>query len=248
MPFKKSFFAVSLITILVSTAFAGTGSPTDTVFTENALKAAPKNSAQPKRFVVPTNGIIALDIDGNTNIMTSNGRFVLKGYLYDTWAKKPLEKFDDVVKYASIIPLKELNLNVADLRPAVWGYGPEKVMIFTDPNCQYCHEVLKQLADIDPKKYTVNVVSLGALGEDSKRINQELYCASDRYRADRAIISGESATKFNQIKDCDQSAMIRRNITAQVLGVSMVPFIIRDDGHFSIGKPVQGLKNYLEAK
>lgn len=248
MSFKKCFFAASLLAGFVSTAFAGTGSPTDTVFTENALKAAPKNSVQPKRFVVPTNGLIALDIDGKLNVMTSNGRFVLKGYLYDTWAKKPLEKFDDVAKYASIIPMKELNLNIADLQPAVWGSGPEKVMIFIDPNCQYCHTTLKELADLDPKKYTVNVISLGALGEDSKKRNQELYCASDRYRADRAIISGDNKTKFVQVKNCDQSAMIRRNITAQVLGVSMVPFIIRDDGNYSIGKPAQGLKAYLEAK
>ncbi|MBL1868721.1 DsbC family protein, partial [Klebsiella pneumoniae] len=151
-------------------------------------------------------------------------------------------------KYASIIPMKELNLNIADLQPAVWGSGPEKVMIFIDPNCQYCHATLKELADLDPKKYTVNVISLGALGEDSKKRNQELYCASDRYRADRAIISGDNKTKFDQVKNCDQSAMIRRNITAQVLGVSMVPFIIRDDGNYSIGKPAQGLKAYLEAK
>ncbi|MCU8657349.1 DsbC family protein, partial [Klebsiella pneumoniae] len=156
--------------------------------------------------------------------------------------------FDDVAKYASIIPMKELNLNIADLQPAVWGSGPEKVMIFIDPNCQYCHATLKELADLDPKKYTVNVISLGALGEDSKKRNQELYCASDRYRADRAIISGDNKTKFVQVKNCDQSAMIRRNITAQVLGVSMVPFIIRDDGNYSIGKPAQGLKAYLEAK
>lgn len=248
MLFKKCFLASSLLIGLVSYTFAGTGSPTDTVFTENALKAAPKNSATPKRFVVPTNGLIALDIDGNLNVMTSNGRFVLKGYLYDTWAKKPLEKIDDVTKYASIIPLKELNLNIADLQPAVWGSGPEKVMIFTDPNCPYCHEVLKQLADLDPKRYTVSVVSLGALGEDSKKRNQELYCASDRYRADRAIISGDRTTKFEQVKNCDQNAMIRRNITAQVLGVSLVPFIIRNDGHYSIGQPSQGLKAYLEAK
>lgn len=120
-------------------------------FHRKCIKSSTKNSVQPKRFVVPTNGLIALDIDGKLNVMTSNGRFVLKGYLYDTWAKKPLEKFDDVAKYASIIPMKELNLNIADLQPAVWGSGPEKVMIFIDPNCQYCHATLKELADLDPK-------------------------------------------------------------------------------------------------
>ncbi|EOC0012248.1 DsbC family protein [Cronobacter turicensis] len=247
MSLKKCFLAASLIAASVS-SYASTGSSTDTVFTENASKAAPMNSQPIKRFVVPTNGLIALDVDGKVNLISSNGRFVVKGYLYDTWAKKPLETFSDVAKYASIIPMKELNLNIADLQPAVWGNGPEKIMIFTDPNCPYCHEVLNGLADLDPNKYTVSVVSLGALGEASKKRNQELYCATDRYRADRAIISGDRTTRFDQVKDCDQTAMIRRNITAQVLGVSMVPFIIRGDGHYSIGKPAQGLRNYLESK
>lgn len=245
MKLKKCFIAASLIIVASSSTFAATGSPTDTVFTNNAEKAAPANAQPVKRVVVPTNGLIAIDIDGKVNLISSNGRYVVKGYLYDTWAKKPLDNFSDIEKFTSIIPIKELNLNIADLQPAVWGNGPKKVMIFTDPNCPYCHEVLKQLADLDPNTYTVNVISLGALGEESKSRNQELYCASDRYRADRAIIAGDRVTKFQQVKDCDQSAMTRRNITAQVLGVSMVPFIIRDDGHYSIGKPSQGLKAYL---
>lgn len=244
MSLKKCFLAASLIAGCVSASLAaGNGS---TVFQTDSSKNAPNKSQDIQRFVVPTNGLIALNMDGKLNLISSNGRYVVKGYLYDTWAKKSLESFDDLKKYATIIPMKELNLNIADLQPAVWGNGPEKVMIFTDPNCPYCHEVLKQLADLDPQKYTVNVISLGALGEDSKRRNQELYCASDRYRADRAIISGDRTTHFDQVKNCDQTSMIRRNITAQVLGVSMVPFIIRDDGHYSIGKPSQGLKAYLE--
>lgn len=100
---------------------------------------------------MPTNGLIALDIDGKLNVMTSNGRFVLKGYLYDTWAKKPLEKFDDVAKYASIIPMKELNLNIADLQPAVWGSGPEKVMILLIQIANIAMQLLKNSLILTPK-------------------------------------------------------------------------------------------------
>lgn len=246
MHIKKRIIASLICVGLSANALADTTSQTDTVFTNKAQQAAPNSNVNPPRFVVPTNGLIALDVNGNLNVMTSNGRFVVKGYLYDTWAKKPLNNMADLAKYASIIPLNDLHLNVADLQPAVWGSGPEKVMIFTDPNCQYCHEVLSQLADLDPNKYTVSVISIGALGPASVKRNRELYCASDRYRADRAIISGDTTTAFEQVKNCDNSAMVRRNITAQVLGVSMVPFIIRNDGHFSVGKPPQGLKAYLQ--
>ncbi|MGK6604726.1 hypothetical protein ACKUWK_018310 [Proteus mirabilis] len=40
---------------------------------------------------------------------------------------------------------------------------------------------------------------------------------------------------------------MKREITAQVFGVSMIPFIIRDDGTYNVGKPVEGLKSFLES-
>lgn len=217
-------------------------------FNEKAFKNIPQNSQEVKRFVVPTNGIIALEIDGKVNLLSSNGRFVIQGTLYDTWAKKPLTTMSEITKNASIIPMKELNLNIADLRPAVWGDGPKKVMIFTAPGCEACAAPLSALADLDPKEFTVSVLSLGALGPASQQRNIELYCASDRYRADRAIISGNSTQKFDQVKNCDMQALARREVTAQILGVSMIPFIVRDDGSYVLGSPKQGLKNFIENK
>lgn len=220
----------------------------DTIFNEKAFKNIPQNSQEVKRFVVPTIGIIALEIDGKVNLLSSNGRFVIQGTLYDTWAKKPLTTMSEITKNASIIPMKELNLNIADLRPAVWGDGPKKVMIFTAPGCEACAAPLSALADLDPKEFTVSVLSLGALGPASQQRNIELYCASDRYRADRAIISGNSTQKFDQVKNCDMQALARREVTAQILGVSMIPFIVRDDGSYVLGSPKQGLKNFIENK
>ncbi|PLO06820.1 disulfide isomerase, partial [Klebsiella pneumoniae] len=67
-------------------------------------------------------------------------------------------------------------------------------------------------------------------------------------RADRAIISGNSTQKFDQVKNCDMQALARREVTAQILGVSMIPFIVRDDGSYVLGSPKQGLKNFIENK
>ncbi len=124
----------------------------DTIFNEKAFKNIPQNSQEVKRFVVPTNGIIALEIDGKVNLLSSNGRFVIQGTLYDTWAKKPLTTMSEITKNASIIPMKELNLNIADLRPAVWGDGPKKVMIFTAPGCEACAAPLSALALTSTRK------------------------------------------------------------------------------------------------
>ncbi|TDB42689.1 DsbC family protein [Photorhabdus luminescens] len=249
MKLSKKVLSIILFSVLSASTFAANEADNvDTIFNDKAFQNVPKNGLDVKRFVVPTNGIIALDVDGKVNLLSSNGRFVFQGTMYDTWAKKSLATMEDISKYASIIPIKELKLNVADLHPAVWGNGPRKVLIFTDPNCTHCANALNQLADLDPKEYTVNVFSLGALGQKSQERNKELFCASDRYRADRAIIGHDTKQTFEQIKDCDLQPLARRQVTAQVLGVSMIPFIIRDDGTYSIGVPKQGLKSFLEGK
>lgn len=37
-------------------------------------------------------------------------------------------------------------------------------------------------------------------------------------------------------------------IRRSYLGVSMIPFIVRDDGSYVLGSPKQGLKNFIENK
>lgn len=251
MNLRKKVFSLALLASISTSVLAAdsTELTAETVFNDKAFQNIPKSAKEAQRFVIPTNGIIALEMDGKINLLSSNGRFVFSGTIHDTWAKKTLSTMDEIKKYASIIPLKELKLDVADLRPAVWGDGPKKVIIFTDPNCAFCASTLKELSMLDPRQYTVSVLSLGALGQESQKRNIELYCASDRYRADREIIShGKPTQKFDQVKNCDMQALARRNITAQVLGVSMVPFVIRDDGVYSIGTPKDGLKSFLESK
>lgn len=40
-------------------------------------------------------------------------------------------------------------------------------MIFTAPGCEACAAPLSALADLDPKEFTVSVLSLGALGRQA---------------------------------------------------------------------------------
>ncbi|EOV9070746.1 MULTISPECIES: thioredoxin fold domain-containing protein [Morganellaceae] len=220
---------------------------TQTVFNQEALKAHPTKTPDIPKFLLPSNGIIALNNNGNLQLLTSNGRFVIKGTLYDTWAKKDLTSFEEIQKFGSIIPVKNLNIKMDDLQSATWGKGPKQTIIFTDPFCVQCHETLQQLNNLDPEKYTVHVLSVGVLNSNSQQRNFELYCAKDRYRADRAIITGNNSVRFDQIENCDREALMKREITAQVFGVSMIPFIIRDDGTYNVGKPVEGLKSFLES-
>lgn len=250
---KKTLLCIALaLSGFSATSYADEGyasiekSSTETVFNKEALDNNPNKTLEVSKFLLPSNGIIALKNDGKLQLLTSNGRFVIKGVLYDTWAKRDLNTFEEIKEYASMIPLKSLNIKMEDLQSATWGKGPNQIIIFTDPYCEQCHVALKELSKLDPEKYTVQVLSIGALGDRSKKRNFELYCAKDRYRADRAIITGDNSIKFEQLENCDKEALLRREITAQVFGVSMIPFIIRNDGRYSVGQPTEGFVNFIK--
>ncbi|WP_338885742.1 DsbC family protein [Xenorhabdus sp. TH1] len=250
---KKTLLCIALALVgFTATSFAEEGyndiekSRTKTVFNKEALEKNPNKTPDVVKYLLPTNGIIALQNNGKLQLLTSNGRFVIKGVLHDTWAKKDLNTFEDIKEYASMIPLNSLNIKMEDLQSATWGKGPNQTIIFTDPYCEQCVIALKELSKLDPEKHTIHVLSVGVLGDRSKQRNYELYCAKDRYRADRAIITGDNTIKFEQIENCDKEALVRREITAQVFGVSMIPFVIRNDGKYSVGKPTEGLKTFIE--
>ncbi len=220
----------------------------DTIFNEKAFKNIPQNSQEVKRFVVPTNGIIALEIDGKVNLLSSNGRFVIQGTLYDTWAKKPLTTMSEITKNASIIPMKELNLNIADLRPAVWGDGPKKVMIFTAPVVKPVQPHFQHLLTSTRKNSPLAFCrsELWARQASSEILNCIVHPTAT---AQTAQLSAEIPLRNSTgVKNCDMQALARREVTAQILGVSMIPFIVRDDGSYVLGSPKQGLKNFIENK
>ena len=116
-------------------------------------------------------------------------------------------------------------------------------MIFTAPVVKPVQPQFSALADLDPKEFTVSVLSLGALGPAGQQRNIELYCASDRYRADRAIISGNSTRNSTGKELCDMQALARRwSYDSDTRCQRMIPFIVRDDGSYVLAHPKQGLK------
>lgn len=195
---------------------------------------------------MPIRGLKAVQANGRLMFMSDTGRFVFVGDVYDTWSFKKLTSMEEIRDAANRVNLANFNLNIKDeLKPYVIGSGKKEVVVFVDPLCPHCHSLLKDLEN-PPKDYSFLVVTIPALGKDSGAKVRQLGCAADREKAKSALITGDYSG-LQQTQDCDLMPLQKALVTAQILGVQGVPFLVAPDGRVNRGRP-QNLVEFLEGK
>ncbi len=211
-----------------------------------ALALSPFVQAEPVSEVSPVgkiDGMVSLPVTGMN--MSDSGRFVIDGTLYDAWSKKPLTSLEEIREAGNTLDLSRLGLKMDDLNPLTLGEGKKKVVVFVDPRCPHCHELLKQALPLT-KEYTFQILPVPVLGPDSERQVRQLGCARDKKAATDALLNGRIGN-LEQDDACNLEPMQRTLVTAQILGIQGVPFIVANDGRISRGRPYD-LSAWLEGR
>lgn len=144
------------------------------------------------------------------------------GHVIDTKTRTSMtnERIQEI-KAARRVPLDSLPLQSAI--KIVKGDGTRKVAIFTDPNCPYCKQLEKELADVtDVTIYTLLYPVLNGSMELSKKI----WCSSNQIKAwDDFMLKGVAPTG----KDCETplEALLKAGRENKVSGT---PTLIFADG------------------
>ena len=192
---------------------------------------------------LPINALRAVeDTDGNIIFISGNGRFALKGELYDVWAKKKLTTIAEIKNASERLDMAGLNLNWADLKPFKVGKGAKTVRVFVDPRCPYCRQLMEQLPSF--KDYTFELYVVPILGDQSEKQTRLLSCAKDQRAALAALLTHQGSDALDQVENCDLTSIQKRVITAKLIGISAVPYVVATDGRFSLGIPPD-LGNWL---
>ncbi|MDK8264832.1 DsbC family protein [Pseudomonas oryzihabitans] len=208
-----------LCKILTSAVLAASALSFQLAFAQSATDTAP----------LPINGMIAAVKNQKLAFVSDNGRFVFRGSLYDTWSQKEITTLAEAERASNYIDLAKLRFRVDDLAPFTFGTGPKEVVIFTDPLCPSCHQLVQDLKQV--KGYTFKILELSAMGPDSGKIVRSLHCAKDKAEALSVALGETKPRVVDQVgDDCDTSAIGKRIISAQMFGVKGVPFMIRNDG------------------
>lgn len=199
---------------------------------------------QPRNEPLPITHMILSENEGKVKILSSNARFEVRGQLIDRWSGEAIDSADKAHKAFNYMDFSNIKFNVADLNPYWIGRGNREIIVFVDPLCAYCKELLAQIP-IDSKTHRFAIIPVGITGPQSMKLANELACAHDQEAAFAQLLTGEFQP-LRQNKECDNSDQFKRVLTAQMFGVRTVPFMLRDDGLIQRGLPKAGLYAWLE--
>lgn len=192
---------------------------------------------------LPIKNLKAVEAGGEIYYMSDNGRFVLKGQLYDILYKKPLDTMSQIEDSATRLHFDEMGANPDDYNTLTIGSGEKTVIGFVDPLCPICHKIMndsKALGD----KYTFKFIVVPALGKESNVLSKRVFCAKDRQGAIDAFI-GEAMNTVAQKEKCDTKEYDMTLMMAHIIGVEGVPMLVAPDGRISKGRP-SDLSNWLK--
>ncbi|MDF5485055.1 thioredoxin fold domain-containing protein, partial [Vibrio parahaemolyticus] len=136
---------------------------------------------------------------------------------------------------AERIHFKSMGMDVDTLNTVSMGRGDKEVVVFVDPRCAVCHQLMgdaKSLVD----DYTFKFIVIPALGAESNRLAKNLYCAKDKTHALNALMNNTLGSLPSK-ETCDPGQYDQTLLTAHFIGIEGVPFVVAPDGRVSKGRP-----------
>ena len=108
---------------------------------------------------------------------------------------------------------------------SVKGNGKRRLAVFTDPNCQYCKKLEKEMINLTDVTIYIFLFPILPGSEEKAKV---IWCSSDRLKTweDQMLRDVEPKSKMA----CDTSALAKISIHAKKLRVSVTPTLIFEDG------------------
>jgi len=195
---------------------------------------------------LPVAGVQMVQAGERVLFVSANGRYVFTGPAWDLWHGAKLESLEEGARLAVRIDLERLGLDPESLGALDLGNGEREVIVFVDPRCPHCRSLLEELPGL-AERYRFRLVPLPVLGPDSETAVARLGCLAEKDQA--AAIEALLADTIDQLPSpegtCGQTAAQRALVTAQLLGIAGVPYLIAPDGRLQQGVPAD-LESWLE--
>lgn len=189
---------------------------------------------------------------GELTLISGNGRFAMMGTLVDTWKREEITTAKQASEAGRTIPVEMLGLHPEGFNAFTVGQGKERVSIFVDPQCRWCHKLLEEvLADeLLLEHFAFDFYVVAALGDKSDALSRQFLCADVPSAERTALFKGapDSFVGIKQREKCSLEPYRKTLAAAQLVGVKGVPFVIAPDGSFTAGKPNNMRKFLLSDK
>ena len=191
---------------------------------------------------LPVQGVSIVQSGDKTFFVSANGRYVFLGPAIDLWHGERIDSLADADRLMGRIDISRLKLDLSELGALDVGGGSQDVLVFVDPACPQCATLLEQIAGLSPTQrapYRFRLIPLALLGAPSLAAAVNLNCLAETNRpaATQALLTHRLAALPPAQERCGQGALQRALVTAHLLGVTSVPFLIAPDGRLQTGVP-----------
>jgi thiol:disulfide interchange protein DsbC len=197
---------------------------------------------------LPVAGVQMVQAGERVLFVSANGRYVFTGPAWDLWHGTKLESLEDGARLAERIDLKRLGLDPVALGALDLGSGAGEVVVFVDPRCPHCRGLLDELPTL-AERYRFRLIPLPVLGSASEAAVARLGCLAEKdHAAAREALLADTVDQIPAPEGaCGQAPAQRALVTAELLGIAGVPYLIAPDGRLQQGAPAD-LEAWLEGK
>lgn len=196
-------------------------------------------------YRMPIKKLDAAASNNGVVFLLQEGRYAITGQIYDVLQGKTLDSVDAIENALTTVKFSDYKVDVKKLNGVKIGTAEKEIVVFVDPLCSTCHQLLKEMMEMTVT-YAFRIIVVPALGDKSDALAKSFYCASDRTKALNQLLDGTLSNK--PVPDsCDRGNYDLTLLAAHYIGLSGVPFIVRDDGEFKHGRPTD-LAMWLNGK
>lgn len=212
---KPIEYLVLLVLLLANSAYAS----------EAAIRAEMGKKFPYSKIIsiskTPYFGLYEVAFDDRLVYTDEKMTYLFSGNIIDMHTLKNLTEAREKQLYAIEFDTLPFDLSIKNVK----GNGKRKLAVFSDPNCQYCKKLEKEMVNLT--NATVYIFMFPILpGSEEKA--KAIWCSPDRLKAwEDNMLRG---VEPHSDKACNTAALTNISMRAKKLGINVTPTLIFGDG------------------
>ena len=211
-----------LLTFLAVFAVAASAEDDATKVANETLHKVAPNAKVQSVSQAPIPGFYSVVADGHAIYVSADGKYLIEGHVVDVDAKRDI--MEDALQGVRKAALQGVT---ADKRITFAPPHPKhRVLVFTDPDCPYCRQFHKQIAEYNKLGIAVDYVLYPLpihKGADVKSVT--VWCSKDRNTTFTSAMNGETLPQKTCANPIGEIVHV-----AETTGISGTPAIFSEDG------------------
>ncbi len=169
----------------------------------------------------PYLGLYEVAFDDHVVYTDERMTYLFSGNIIDLHTLKNLTRAREKQLYAIDFDTLPIGIAIKNVK----GNGKRKLAVFTDPKCQHCKNLEKEMVELTDATVYIFVLPILPGSEQKARA---IWCSPDRLKAWEDHMLRGIAPKSGE--PCDASSLTKVSTLAKKLGVTATPTLIFEDG------------------